>query len=753
MPKFEWSKAGKLVITIVLVDLFCGAGGLSEAARRAIDRLQSEHPKAEVKVIHYAVNCWDVAIRSHELNHPGAIRVCQRVEFLKPFQLVKEGWIDLLTAGVECIYHSLARGDRPINDQRRSTAWAVPDWLQLPTGAFVLECVKEIRDWGPVDINGKKIKHLKGNIYRAWIEAIRANGFGSAEEILCCADFGDATTRERWFSLGRSDGRSITFPSQSHGSPTHIAGLKTEKTLFELGELQPWRTARQIIDWSIKGKSIFRRSKRNADNTLIRAEVGLTKFNDSRAAPWVAAIKHFRGQLSATEPTVIDFKGEVAEVVPIMVGLRNHMDGLNVDAPVPTICASGKHFMLAEPVVFNIDQKGAVSVPARSVDSPIATVTTKARVAVVEPEASILKYYGTADAQSVDDPLATVTTRDRFAMANPVILPHPRSSEPEKADSIDKPLRTITASSNDFALAEPVIIGQGGPEYAGKPKSIDEPLTTVMCDSHSAIVRPVLVNLKGQSTATDIDEPVPTQTTEHHFYVAQGFLLPHRKFKRMDVDSLDRPIRTIDATNADQIGVVNPTLVPNFGEREGQSPRCHSVDDPLPVITAQHGAPSLVQGYIIDVNHGIRDGESQGRRAQSLDEPLGTITAARRGKALVELEGETVEALGPMILLPILVGHGKSDGKPQYRYFLMDAGGAWSLELDLTLRMLQWHELAAATSLEDYHLAGTSSDKTRQIGNAVPRRTGEALCYVQMAPIFEEAERLINERPEVALAA
>jgi DNA (cytosine-5)-methyltransferase 1 len=49
--------------------------------------------------------------------------------------------------------------------------------------------------------------------------------------------------------------------------------------------------------------------------------------------------------------------------------------------------------------------------------------------------------------------------------------------------------------------------------------------------------------------------------------------------------------------------------------------------------------------------------------------------------------------------------------------------------LDIRFRMLQPHELAAAMSFpKGYKFAGTRDQQVKQIGNAVPVRTAEALC-------------------------
>ena len=49
--------------------------------------------------------------------------------------------------------------------------------------------------------------------------------------------------------------------------------------------------------------------------------------------------------------------------------------------------------------------------------------------------------------------------------------------------------------------------------------------------------------------------------------------------------------------------------------------------------------------------------------------------------------------------------------------------------LDIHFRMLEPHELAAAQGFDaDYAFAGNRADRIRQIGNAVPVGTAQALC-------------------------
>ena len=55
---------------------------------------------------------------------------------------------------------------------------------------------------------------------------------------------------------------------------------------------------------------------------------------------------------------------------------------------------------------------------------------------------------------------------------------------------------------------------------------------------------------------------------------------------------LDKPLPT-QVTKA-ELGLVEPFLVPFFGEGKKQKPRCHSISEPMPTITGR-GAGGLVE--------------------------------------------------------------------------------------------------------------------------------------------------------------
>jgi DNA (cytosine-5)-methyltransferase 1 len=78
-----------------------------------------------------------------------------------------------------------------------------------------------------------------------------------------------------------------------------------------------------------------------------------------------------------------------------------------------------------------------------------------------------------------------------------------------------------------------------------------------------------------------------------------------------------------------------PFVVPNFGERKGQTPRSHDVDEPAPAVTS-HGAGGLVEPEAFIIGAG---GPTGSAKPVPVSAPLGTVLAAdRRGIVEPELE-------------------------------------------------------------------------------------------------------------------
>lgn len=497
-----------------VADLFCGAGGSSTGAAHAISALGRRMDLV-------AVNHWPVAIETHTANHPGARHYCVDLDAAKPEELVPGRYLDLMLASPECTHHSRARGGKPVSDQKRASAWHVPRWAErLYIRHIIVENVPEFLEWGPLDRKGRPLQSRKGEIFKAWIVALESLGYKVEWRILNAADFGDATTRKRLFVMARRDGRRVAWPEPSHSR-------RREGHLFS-GDLKPWCAAREVIDWAIEGKSIFERIKPLSPKTLRRIEAGLRKY----CSP------------------------ELAE--SFIVVLRRHADARSVNDPLPTICAGGQHIGIATPFV--------------------------------------MPYYGdvagrSRNSRSVDEPLATVTTENRFGIVEPFVCANRENNVPK---SVDEPIPTATsATGGGMFLVEPFVLGQHGGATA---RDTGEPLPTVTTDGAIRLVVPFIVPQHGDGTRS-VDDPTPTiTTTSRGVRLIEPFVIDVNHGGERRPKAVTEPLQTVTAKRGN--GLVEPFITPQFGEREKQKPRTHSVKEPLPAVTS-HGAGALVDPRIV----------------------------------------------------------------------------------------------------------------------------------------------------------
>ncbi len=382
--------------TIQAADLFCGAGGTSRGLRRACERLGH---RLELT----AINHWPTAIETHQANEPAARHICERLERVDPRHVVNGGELDLLIAAPECTHHSRARGGRPVSDQQRASAWTVLRWAEaLYIRKILIENVPEFATWGPVDRAGRPIRDRAGETYQAFLAALASLGYRVEARTLCAADFGDPTTRRRLFIAADRE-RRPRWPAPSH----------QRRDEPQRHGLARWRGAREIIDWSVPGKSIFTRKKPLAPATLRRIEAGLRKLGGARGEPFLVILRNHsttRG-LDEPVPTITTSGAHLALCEPFLLGQQSGAAARRITDPTPTVSTGGA-ISLIEPYIFANRTHNA---PKR-LDEPVPTLCTGNHIAV---EPFLVKFYGTGTAVGVNTPLDTVTARDRFGLVTP----------------------------------------------------------------------------------------------------------------------------------------------------------------------------------------------------------------------------------------------------------------------------------------------------------------------------------------------
>jgi len=538
------------VTTYRICDLFCGAGGSSTGAIRAIEAMGGE-------VDLCAVNHWDVAIATHSRNHRHARHFCVNLDAARPEDLVPDGSLDLLMASPECTFFSRARGGKPVNDQSRMSAWHVQHWATtLDIRCILVENVAEFVTWGPLTADGKTDKARKGLYFQAWIKALAELGYDVDWRMLNAADYGDATTRTRFFLQARKDGAPIRWPEPSH-SPSGSSDL--------FGERPRWRAAREIIDWSNLGRSLLDRKRPLSLKTRLRIARGLAKFGGPLAPLYIRLLDlpPEDGESSSGDPQPFIFVNRehnvprpVTEPIPtmttapgggvVMVGptaepfiqvARENNLPRGVDEPLQTITTVPAMYLVepvAEPFVLG-QQSGSAP---RSTDEPIPTIATGGAIALINP--MIAPYYGTSSPTSVEKPLPTVTTKDRFGLCEPVCLPCPepfvlsRFSSSEggtPARSVDQPVPTVVGRGAGY-LVQPFIVPNfsEAPGQAPRVHALEDPLPAVTSHGAGALVEPILLQTDQTGSnglcARSVEDPLPTVVTKQTMAVVEPFAEP-----------------------------------------------------------------------------------------------------------------------------------------------------------------------------------------------------------------------------------
>lgn len=420
------------------VDLFCGGGG---SITGAINALRAAGESYEGR----GFNHWETAIKTIQANHPEIVpdfkRACAPIESILPDEIfpVDPTRIDVLWASPSCTHHSVAAGGKPRSNQLRSQPEYLLPYLRLTRcRRMFVENVKELRDWGPIldkdmTYKGRLYKagnadpRKKGIFFNLWYREIKASGYNVEMEVLNAADYGAATSRERLIvqAVRKSSGDRIVWPE-----PTHMQ----EPGLLS-GSYRPWRSAAEIIDWSIPGESIFDRKKPLCTNTLRRIEAGIRKYWGAWAEPFLIvlrgtsehAINSTAIPLSAPLPTLTAGGEHVALIRPFLCRNNTERNGQparihELDKPIPVI-DTGNRYSVIRPLF--IPQHGGGTV--KPVINPLSTVATTGSIGMVEP--FIVEYYGQGGAVPLDIPLHTVTTKNRFGVVEgrTLMLPDGRS--------------------------------------------------------------------------------------------------------------------------------------------------------------------------------------------------------------------------------------------------------------------------------------------------------------------------------------
>lgn len=487
-------------IEIFVIDLFCGAGGLSEGVEEA--RLNGRKCAKVVCCVNHDKN----AILSHDANIPDALHFIEDIRTLElsPInaivarirQLYPDAMI-MLHASLECTNFSKAKGGQPRDADSRTLAEHLFRYIDVIDPDYIqIENVEEFMSWGDMDENGKPISMDKGRLYQKWVRNVKKYGYNFEHRILNAADYGAYTTRKRFFGIFAKKGLPIVFPE-----PTHCKDGKNDM----FGRLEKWKPVKEVLDFSDEGESIFCRKKPLAEKTLERIYAGLIKFVAGGKDAFIVKYNSMSRTGKYQAPSVDEPCPVVATQGRPALGKVNFLSkqfsgqpdskNISVEGPAGTITCKDHHAFVS--AYYGNGHNHSVELPA-------PTVTTKDRLALVN-YVFIDNQYVTGKPTSIELPVGTVTTVPKFNVVSckPWIM---NTAFSNVGSSIEQPSQTITANRKWHYLMNPQFASAGG--------SVNNPCFTLIARMDK--MPPYLVEVEGGVgiQVTPVDSPMTAKIKE-----------------------------------------------------------------------------------------------------------------------------------------------------------------------------------------------------------------------------------------------
>lgn len=459
----------------IIVDSFAGGGGASTGIELALGR-----------IVNAAINHDPAAIRMHEANHPYTEHYQASVWDVDPETVCRGRPVALAWFSPDCKHFSKAKGAALVDRKIRGLAWIALRWAaKVRPRVIILENVEEFQTWGPVR-KGKPVKKLAGTTFQKFVGQLRALGYTVEWRELVAADYGAPTTRRRLVLIARCDGRAIVWPERTH-APRDSAEVRS-------GKLLPWRSAAEIIDWSLPCPSIFSTKdeiherygisavRPLADNTMRRIIRGVDKFTIKSGAPFIVDCNHSGGghvtdSQEPCETITAKHTGGICRPIlaPLTMTNTSNSVGAPVSAPMNTVrTGGGGGQMLVTTSLMCIGQTGGGN-RIRSLHEPAPTAVSKQEACLVAT--SLIQY-------------------------------HTEKTESARAAGLDKPICTVDAA-NRYGLTCANLV-----EYYGRARPLDvqSPMHTVTSHDREAVVAAHVVKYKRDEVGTRPSEPLPTQT-------------------------------------------------------------------------------------------------------------------------------------------------------------------------------------------------------------------------------------------------
>lgn len=566
----------------LLVELFAGAGGMSQAMEEAWGRSPD-----------IAINHDEDALSMHRMNHPDTLHFISDVFEVDPRNATGGRLVGWLHLSPDCTHHSQAAAGQPRDKRTRALAWVGIRWAgQVKPICISLENVRQFLKWGRLIAKrhpetGRVLKRVadpdaksgftwlsaekgervrvqdqflipdpkcEGKTFRKFMKCLTSMGYDVDYRLIVAADQGGHTTRERLYMIARRDGEPILWDD--------AAFAKDAKQGKER-----WKPAHECLDFTVPTKSIFDRKKPLAPNTIKRICKGISRFVLDNDDPFIVPLAHKADspttQYHVQSSSVSDGGGNV--IAPYIVQPTHHgADRVyDVSSPVNTVTGANRgELMLAAPILAKFRGQSH----GQSLQQPIPTVTAGGKMQ---------RDAGAAHALGLVAPVLVQTAHGEG-------IPGGVQRWGEGCRSVERPIGAVAGSNGDAVVAAYMMQANDGFNTTPGRKLTDPVSSVTSSGSQQQLVTANLITLRNNCNGGDLREPVRTVSAEGQHHGLLSAVLVNNTPSQDDAEgSASTP-----AANAENHQYLSSPFLSSY--YTDTSDRCRSIAEPTATVTTEN---------------------------------------------------------------------------------------------------------------------------------------------------------------------
>lgn len=405
-----------------------------------------------------AINHSASAIAIHEANHPTTKHFHSDIWEVKPEVAAAGRPVGLLWLSPDCTHHSRAKGGKPVSRKIRALAHVAVRYAKAVRPRIIgLENVQEFVTWGPISRATGKPNPKK-----------KGHSYRTFVRQLEREGYEVQTRLLRGCDFGSPTTRLRFFLiARCDGQPIRWPAETHSKN-------DPAMWAAEILDFSLPCPSIF---LTKAEAKEAKTILGLKRApKRPLAAPTMARV-------------AAGFKRYVVDAAdPFIIPIDNQSSGSggarSIRSPLSTIVTENRHALIAPTLVqMGYGERDGQAPRALDIRQPLGTVVAGGpKHAVVT--AWLAKHFGGVVGTPMTRPIDTITGTDHHSVCAASLVKLKGTCK--DGQPVTEPLGTVQAQGNHFAAVCAFLVAYFGNETDGQ--SVKSPLRTVTARDRLALV-------------------------------------------------------------------------------------------------------------------------------------------------------------------------------------------------------------------------------------------------------------------------